>query len=96
MLNQLKQAGMLDGLRGLILASWSRCFPGTKEEFTVQEVLHDYFSHAPYPVILGFPSGHVRWQATLPLHCTYHLDADQKKVTLLERGTQEKEASYGS
>lgn len=86
MLNQLKQAGMLENLQGLILASWSECEPDNEEEFNVEEVLRDYFSNAPYPVILGFPSGHIDTQVTLPLNCKYALDGDSHEVTLLERG----------
>lgn len=86
MLNQLKQAGMLDKLQGLILASWSECVPDNEVEFKVEEVLQSYFSNASYPVILGFPSGHIATQVTLPLNCKYTLDGDRQTVTLLEKG----------
>ena len=88
MLNQLKQAGMLQELQGLILASWDECVPDNQEEFSIEEVLQDYFCRAPYPVIFGFPSGHIKTQVTLPLNCRYRIDADQQEVTLLERGVK--------
>ncbi|MCP5504222.1 MAG: LD-carboxypeptidase [Chlamydiales bacterium] len=86
MLNQLKQAGMLKDLQGLILASWDECLPDNDLEFSIEEVLHHYFCDAPYPVILGFPSGHIKAQVTLPLNCPYRLDANRQEVTLLKRG----------
>ena len=84
MLNQLKQAGMIDNLEGLILASWDNCEPDMEDGWTVEKVCRDYFSDAPYPVISGFPSGHIESQVTLPLNCRYALDGDTGKVELLE------------
>lgn len=88
MLNQLKQAGMLEELEGLILASWDECEADNDQEFSIDELLHHYFHGAPYPVILGFPSGHINAQVTLPLNCRYRLDANRQEVTLLERGVK--------
>lgn len=82
MLNQLKQAGMIDNLAGVILASWDDCEVG-EEGWTVRQVIEDYFSNASYPVISGFPSGHIEGQVTLPLRCQYRLDGE---LTLLESG----------
>lgn len=88
MLNQLKQAGILDDLQGLILASWDKCVPDNDVEPNIEEVLRSYFEKASYPVIFGFPSGHVKSQVTLPLNCRYRLDADLQEVTLLDRGVK--------
>ncbi|MDN3507851.1 MAG: LD-carboxypeptidase [Simkaniaceae bacterium] len=63
MLCQLKLSGKLDGLTGVILASWARC------SGNIEKVFDDYFSDVPYPVIRGFPSGHIDEQITIPLNC---------------------------
>ncbi|MCB1109441.1 MAG: LD-carboxypeptidase [Chlamydiia bacterium] len=85
MLNQLKQARMLDDLAGLILASWDSCEVG-EEGWTAEQVCRDYFSNAHYPVVFGFPSGHIENQVTLPLNCRYALNGETGELTLLEPG----------
>jgi len=86
MLNQLRQTGMVDNLAGLILASWKDCEPDMEGGWTVEKICRDYFYDASYPVILGFPSGHIGAQVTLPLNCRYALDGNAGKVELLEPG----------
>ena len=86
MLTQLSQAGMVDELSGLILASWKGC--EGEEGDTIERLCAQFFSSAPFPVLFGFPSGHIENQLTLPLNCLYELDADELRVTLLESGVE--------
>ncbi|MBN1514184.1 MAG: LD-carboxypeptidase [Phycisphaerae bacterium] len=84
-LRQLKHAGLLDGVAGVILGRWHKCVPEDPEKsLTLDEVFADYFGDAPYPVVTQFPIGHVRDNATLPLGVLAELDATALTLTLLE------------
>lgn len=87
MICQLKQAGMLDGLAGLILGSWTDCVPRFSEsrgiDLDLDEIFTDWFSGAPYPVLQGFPTGHIPDQQTIPLGCPARLDTYHKKLEIL-------------
>lgn len=85
MLSQLRLAGKLDGLSGVVLGRWRDCVPDPgKPSFSVEEVLEQYFKGRPYPVLLQFPMGHVRPNATWPVGAMAELDADRQALTLLE------------
>lgn len=85
MLSQLKLAGLLDRPAGVILCSWRGCAGRRPDKsLTLEHVFRDYFSHADYPVMMGFPSGHVDDQATLPLNAMAELDAAKKTLRILE------------
>ena len=80
---QMKQAGLLDDVAGVILSSWEECVPQHAHHFELEQVLKNYFYEAPYPVLLEFPSGHIEDQVTLPLGKEVLLDADAKTLTIL-------------
>jgi len=85
MLCQLKLAGQLQHPAGVILCSWKACkekAPG--KSLTLEQVFQHYFKKAPYPVLVGFPSGHLVDQTTLPLNTLAELDASAKILRLLE------------
>ena len=83
-LNQMKQAGIFEGVAGVILGTWEKCRAGKEGDWDVDQVLQSFFENAQYPVLKGFPSGHIVDQVTLPLNCLAELDADAKEVRLLE------------
>lgn len=85
MLCQLKHAGHLDQPAGVILCSWRAC-KGKRPDKTLslEHIFKEYFERAPYPVLLGFPSGHITDQATLPLNALAELDASKKNLRILE------------
>jgi len=85
MLSQLKLAGHLDNPAGIIFCSWKGCSARRPDKtLTLEHVFRDYFSHVNYPVMIGFPSGHVDDQATLPLNATAELDTVKKTLRILE------------
>ena len=59
MLWQLKESGLLDRPAAVILASWTNCTPSSEYSLSLEKVLDHYFGNAAYPVVKGFPSGHV-------------------------------------
>jgi muramoyltetrapeptide carboxypeptidase len=82
---QLKQAGKLDGVAGVILGRWHECDAEEPDKsLTLDEVFADYFENAPYPVVMDFPVGHVRDNATLPVGAWVELDADALTLSVLE------------
>ena len=84
-LRQLKQAGKLDGVAGVILGRWHKCVAEEPERsLSLDEIFSDYFADAPYPVVVQFPVGHVRDNATLPEGALAELDADAITLRILE------------
>jgi muramoyltetrapeptide carboxypeptidase len=92
MLRQLKQSGLLARPAGVVLCAWRGC-GGKKPDksFSLEEVFKEYFADAPYPVLWGFPSGHVAEQVTLPLNILAELDTASKTLRLLEDPVEVKE-----
>lgn len=84
MLWQLEKSGLLDQPAAVILASWENCKPNHNYSLTLEQVFEHYFKNAKYPVISGFPSGHVQQQLTVPLNTMLEIDTTTKKVSLLE------------
>ena len=82
MLTQLRQAGKLDGLAGVIFGEMAGGSADPREAVTVRDVIREAFAEAPYPVAFGLPTGHGRGAATLPLGIRARLAGE--RLTLLE------------
>jgi muramoyltetrapeptide carboxypeptidase len=76
MLIQLKLAGRLEGLAGLVLGSFRDC--GSFEE--VIRIFEDILAAADIPILAGFDAGHCEPNITLPLGLEATLDADRRKL----------------
>lgn len=90
MLRQLQLAGKLAELKGAVLGQFTRNYDREDEtrrpdpRYTVEGVLRQYFENAGFPVLYGFPLGHVAWNATLPLGGEVEIDADRQELRVLE------------
>lgn len=85
LLSQLRLAGKLEMLDGILLGKFSRCDAGTDEEsLSLAEVFDDYFADLGVPVLQNFPAGHSSDNVTLPLGVEVELDADHRQLTILE------------
>jgi muramoyltetrapeptide carboxypeptidase len=85
MLAQMKLAGQLDGLAGVVLGKFRDCDPDEDDQsLRLADVFNDYFADAPYPVIANFPAGHVTRNATLPFGCEAEIDGTAATLTVLE------------
>jgi len=74
MLIQMKQAGCLDSLAGLILGSFEGC--GQYDE--VMEIFADMIRDFTFPVMAGFEAGHGRTNLAFPMGLLARLDTEQK------------------
>jgi muramoyltetrapeptide carboxypeptidase len=81
---QLRQAGKLDGVAGVILGTWSNCTSGdSSRSLSLETVFSDYFAEASYPVLVWFPFGHERDNATWPIGGLAELNTDDLSLTLI-------------
>ncbi|MEB2283668.1 MAG: hypothetical protein B6D46_15475 [Polyangiaceae bacterium UTPRO1] len=81
MLTHLRLAGKLDAVAAVVLGSFAGCDGGGAD--LVAEVFADFFAGAPYPVVTGFPAGHLSENLPLMLGLPVRVDADSGWVEAL-------------
>ncbi|MGP0064234.1 MAG: S66 peptidase family protein [Isosphaeraceae bacterium] len=81
-LSQLRLAGVLDAVAGVVVGSFSSRDPAEAGE--LDRVLREWFGRLKVPVILKFPVGHTPLNATLPHGGPVELDADRSILRLVE------------
>ncbi len=80
---QMRLAGLLDGLGGLVLGGFTEADPPPdRPSLTVDEVLDDYFGHRPYPVARGLAYGHFPVKNTMPVGVKARLEVDAHTASL--------------
>lgn len=85
MLTQLKQSGKLKDANGIILGSFTNCIaPNNKKSLSLQEVFNEIISPLKKPTISNLVCGHCLPTLTLPLGSKILLDANNKKIKILE------------
>jgi muramoyltetrapeptide carboxypeptidase len=82
MLTQLRQAGTLDDVAGVIFGEMSGCVATKNERVSVHDVVVEAFADATFPVAYGLPSGHGTGTLTLPFGIRARLAGE--RLTLLE------------
>ncbi|HWZ86645.1 MAG TPA: LD-carboxypeptidase [Thermoanaerobaculia bacterium] len=75
MLTQLERSGTFERLQAMVIGSISPGARGGESPETVAGWLRDYFAGAPFPVVSGFPAGHMPRSRTLPLGRAVRVDA---------------------
>ncbi len=78
MLTQLERSGTFDGLQAMVIGSISPGARGGESPQALGVWLRDYFAGAPFPVLSGFPAGHVARTRTLPLGVPVRVDAGRR------------------
>ena len=58
MLTQLKQAGKLDNVRGVVFGEMLNCMQNANQGYTLEEVILDVLDNTSFPILYGFPTGH--------------------------------------
>lgn len=89
MLAQLRLAGILDKLSGVVLGHFTDCSP--QQEYgslTLEEVLDTYFKNLGVPVFWGSMIGHIKHKFTTPVGLEAQIDADLGTIRLLSAAVQ--------
>jgi muramoyltetrapeptide carboxypeptidase len=76
MLTQMKLAGSLNGIAGLILGAFKKC--GKMNE--IVEIFDNIFHDADIPILAGFDIGHGKTNLTVPIGLNATLDTDKKRL----------------
>ncbi|MBX2930315.1 MAG: LD-carboxypeptidase [Chitinophagaceae bacterium] len=82
---QLKRAGMLNNLKGLIIGKFAE-LKDTTSPFgaTVYNIIHHHVKDYHYPICYDFPVGHVTENVALKVGVEHTLTVQKNKVTLKE------------
>ena len=86
-LSELKLAGKLDRVNGIIIGRFSRReaeAPDRSTDFKMHQVFQQYFSKMKVPVIFNFPSGHGSKNVSLPLGCIVEINTVYETFKVLE------------
>jgi muramoyltetrapeptide carboxypeptidase len=78
MMHHLSLAGVLKGVKGVILGAFTNC--GGREGF--QEVMREALAPLKVPVLMGLPLGHQPDNHTLPLGAWAEIDSQSARMTL--------------
>ena len=90
MLMQLKLAGKLDGVRGIVFGEMLDCRQSPDQDYTLEEVVMRSVGDLKIPVAFGLRSGHVsRSNVTLPIGIRARLEVGSAvKLRFLESATE--------
>ncbi|HEX6960679.1 MAG TPA: LD-carboxypeptidase, partial [Lacipirellula sp.] len=88
MLAQLKLAGKLKQIRGAVLGQFTTEYVREDKltddaRFETNGVLAQYFKDTGIPVLVNYPIGHHKQNATVPLGAQVEIDADAKTLRIL-------------
>jgi muramoyltetrapeptide carboxypeptidase len=85
MLTQLKLAGVLDKISGLVFGKCTKCAPGEGHgSLTLEEVLNDHIKPLKIPAWYGAMIGHIENKFTVPVGVRAEINAERGTITLLE------------
>jgi muramoyltetrapeptide carboxypeptidase len=92
MLMQLKLAGKLSGVRGIVFGEMMDCRQSPAQDYTLEEVVMRVIGDLGIPVAFGLRSGHTsRANITLPIGVRARLEVgDQVKLRILEAATEKR------
>ncbi|HTR03295.1 MAG TPA: LD-carboxypeptidase [Thermoanaerobaculia bacterium] len=80
MLTQLERSGTFDGLQAMVIGSISPGPRGGESPEIVGAWLRAYFAGAPFPVVAGFPAGHLPRPRTIPIGRGARVDASGGRI----------------
>ena len=82
---QMKSAGILDQVNGIILGQFIDCVDEEDSPtLTLDEIFDDFFSQLSIPVVKSFPYGHGVKKFTIPFGANVEIDTSIPQVKLLE------------
>ncbi len=84
MLRELKLAGLLDRVAGIVVGQCKGCKPADEEhQFSLQEVLEHYIRPLGVPAWSGASFGHIKNKFTIPVGLPVEIDATEGSLQLL-------------
>ncbi|MFA1736385.1 S66 peptidase family protein [Lysinibacillus fusiformis] len=87
MLTQLKLAGKLDGVAGILLGAWTNCGPENphkpEQSLSLQTIFEEILVPFNKPIISGIACGHCLPTMSLPLGRTIMMDADNHQIRVV-------------
>lgn len=84
-ITQMENAGLLDGIKGILLGDFNECENRYCDTYPVEELLKDRFEARGIPVLSGLCCGHRRTTVTLPMGAWCEMDADRQTIRFLRR-----------
>ncbi|WP_242046145.1 MULTISPECIES: S66 peptidase family protein [Calothrix] len=84
MLTQLKNAGILHRIAGLIFGQCTNCSLGDEPNFTLMQVLQDHIGPLGIPAWYGAAIGHIPDKFTLPVGVNVEINANVGTIEMLE------------
>jgi len=81
-LTQLRQAGKLDHLAGVLVGTFHRCGEGDTAAATIRASILEATAASGCPVVAGVPCGHGDRQMALPLGAQCQIDGGQYRMRL--------------
>ncbi|MBM4161126.1 MAG: LD-carboxypeptidase [Ignavibacteria bacterium] len=89
MLTQLKLAGILGKLAGVVFGKCTNCGPGEGYgSLTLEEVFRDHIKPLGVPAWSGAMIGHIENKFTIPIGIEVEIDAQQGTIQMLEPAVQ--------
>lgn len=87
---QLRNAGVLDEIAGLVLGTFTSCEPKDPEKpsLTLGEILADVSGWLSVPMLRGLQYGHIPRKLTLPMGVRAGIDAEKQTLAILESGVE--------
>ncbi|HBQ59194.1 MAG TPA: LD-carboxypeptidase, partial [Balneolaceae bacterium] len=85
MLTQLKLAGILDELSGFVFGKCTDCSAGNNS-LSLEQMLDDHIKPLGIPAFYGAMISHEDDNITLPIGIEAEIDADNRRIQLLESG----------
>ena len=82
LLTQLKMAGKLDQVAGVLFGDFTDCAADGPRD--IEQIVRDLFREASYPVVMGMRAGHGQENLALPFGARMVLDGNAATLALLE------------
>jgi muramoyltetrapeptide carboxypeptidase len=83
MLTQLRLAGKLQSLAGILLGNFPDCEP-SQGNYSASDILREILTELKLPIIANFPAGHAEHNWAIPLGANVRIDANAGSIKLLD------------
>ncbi|MFQ5772785.1 MAG: LD-carboxypeptidase, partial [bacterium] len=82
---QLKLAGILNQINGIILGQFVDCVPTSDSpSLTIEQIVNDLTADLDIPILAELPYGHIDVKFTMPIGAQVCLDTDEGTLEILD------------